>query len=466
MSGAPDVKRAYLFEIHFGLQQTAHKSTKMKKVIILGAAGRDFHNFNVFFRNNKAYKVVAFTMAQLPVGKRTYPPILAGKLYPKGIPIYPESKLTELIKKFKVDVCVLAYSDLSYNYVMRKGAEVQAAGADFWLLGPRSTMLKSKKQVISVCAVRTGCGKSQTSRKIVRILREAGKKVVVIRHPMPYGDLSKQIVQRFASFKDLDKQKCTIEEREDYEPHIAMGSVVYAGVDYEKILRRAEKEADIIVWDGGNNDFPFIKPDLHIVVADPHRPGHEISYYPGEINARMADVIIINKVDTAKPANVKVVEQNIKKVNPKAKVIKAASPISVDKPELIRNKRVLIVEDGPTLTHGEMPYGAGTVAAKKFRAKAAVDPKKYFTPSFKRALAKYPHLEGKKLLPAIGYSKTQINELQKIINRTPADAVILGTPTDLSRYLKLNKPAVHVKYELEELTKPGLKQILSKFIKA
>jgi len=434
-----------------------------RRVIILGAAGRDYHNFNMFFRNSKLHKVVAFTRTQLPTKITPYPKVLAGKLYAKGIPIYPESQLTQLIKKFNVDVCVLAYSDLSYDYVMRKVAEVNAAGANFCMLGPKLTMLKSKKPVISVCAVRTGCGKSQTSRKVVKLLKEKGKKVVVIRHPMPYGDLSKQIVQRFASFKDLDKHKCTIEEREDYEPHIAMGSVVYAGVDYEKVLRQAEKEADIIVWDGGNNDFSFIKSDLHIVLADPLRPGHEIAYYPGDINARMADVVIINKVKAAKLKDIKTVEKNIKEINPKAKIIKASSPVSVDKPELIRGKKVLIIEDGPTLTHGEMSYGAGTVAAKKFRAKVAVDPKKYLTKNYKDALAKYPHLKGKKLLPAIGYSKTQILELQKIINKIPADSVILATPTDLSRYLKLNKLSCHVKYELKELTKPNLKQILKRF---
>ncbi len=433
-----------------------------RRVLILGAAGRDFHNFNTFFRDNKNYRVIAFTMTQLPVGKRTYPKILAGNLYPKGIPIYPESKISELIKKHRIDICVLAYSDLTYDYVMRIAAKVNSLGADFWLLGPKSTMLKSKKPIISVCAIRTGCGKSQTSRKIVKILKEKGRKVVVIRHPMPYGDLSKQIVQRFASYEDLEKYKCTIEEREDYEPHLEMGTIVYAGVDYKKILKEAEKEADVIIWDGGNNDFSFIKSDLYITVADALRPGHEISYYPGEINARMADVIIINKAKTAKPSDIKIIEQNIKKINHKARIIKASSPVSVDNPNLIQGKKALVIEDGPTLTHGEMSYGAGMLAAKKYKAKI-VNPKNYLTSFYKKYVARYPHLKGQKIIPAIGYSKSQMRELQKIINKAEVDIVILGTPTNLSRFLKLNKPAVHVKYKLRELGRLNLKRILRNF---
>ena len=429
------------------------------RVIIMGAAGRDFHNFNVYFRDNPSYEVVAFTATQIPgIEERVYPPELAGSNYPNGIPIYPEEELPELIKKFNVDLVVFAYSDVSHEYVMHKASTVLAAGADFRLMGPKTTMLKAKVPVVSVCAVRTGCGKSQTSRKVVKILREMGYKVVVIRHPMPYGDLRKQVCQRFATFEDLDKYECTIEEREEYEPHLRNGVIVYAGVDYEKILREAEKEAEIIIWDGGNNDLPFYKPDLHIVVADPHRPGHELKYHPGEANLRMADVVIINKVDTADPKNVEIVERNIKQVNSKAIIVKASSPMTVDKPEMIKGKRVIVIEDGPTLTHGEMPYGIGTIAARKLGASEIVDPRPYAVGSIVEAYEKYGHLGP--ILPALGYGKEQIEELEKTINSIPCDVVVVGTPIDLRRVLSINKPAVHVRYELQEVGSPNLKEIL------
>jgi len=429
------------------------------RVIIMGAAGRDFHNFNVYFRDNPSYEVVAFTATQIPgIEERVYPPELAGSNYPNGIPIYPEEELPELIKKFNVDLVVFAYSDVSHEYVMHKASTVLAAGADFRLMGPKTTMLKAKVPVVSVCAVRTGCGKSQTSRKVVKILREMGYKVVVIRHPMPYGDLRKQVCQRFATFEDLDKYECTIEEREEYEPHLRNGVIVYAGVDYEKILQEAEKEAEIIIWDGGNNDLPFYKPDLHIVVADPHRPGHELKYYPGEANLRMADVVIINKVDTADPKNVEIVERNIKQVNSKAIIVKASSPMTVDKPEMIKGKRVIVIEDGPTLTHGEMPYGIGTIAARKLGASEIVDPRPYAVGSIVEAYEKYGHLGP--ILPALGYGKEQIEELEKTINSIPCDVVVVGTPIDLRRVLSINKPAVHVRYELQEVGSPNLKEIL------
>ncbi|NJE07879.1 GTPase [Thermococcus sp. M39] len=436
---------------------------KKKRVIILGAAGRDFHNFNVFFRNNPDYEVVAFTATQIPdIEGRIYPPELAGPLYPNGIPIWSEDDLEKIIKEHNIDIAVFAYSDVSHEHVMHLASRVHAAGADFWLLGPKSTMLKSSKPVIAVTAVRTGCGKSQTSRKVAKILKDLGYKVAVIRHPMPYGDLRKQIVQRFATYEDLDKYECTIEEREEYEPHIDYGHVVYAGVDYEKILREAEKEADIILWDGGNNDFPFYEPDLWIVVADPHRPGHELKYHPGETNFRAADVIIINKIETAYPENVQKVRENIEKVNPNAIVIEAASPIFVDKPELIKGKRVLVVEDGPTLTHGGMKYGAGYVAAKKFGAKEIIDPRPYAVGSIVETYKKYPHLDV--ILPAMGYSPKQIKELEETINRADADVVVIGTPIDLRRILNINKPAVRVRYELEEIGQPKLYDILKDFV--
>ncbi|MDK2869433.1 MAG: hypothetical protein PWP39_668 [Pyrococcus sp.] len=437
---------------------------KRRRVVILGAAGRDFHNFNVFFRNNPDYEVVAFTATQIPdIEGRLYPPELAGELYPNGIPILPEDDLEKIIKEHDVDIVVFAYSDVSHEHVMHLASRAHSAGADFWLLGPKSTMLKSSKPVVAVTAVRTGCGKSQTSRKVAQILQEMGFKVVAVRHPMPYGDLRKQVVQRFATFEDLDRHECTIEEREEYEPYLERGMVVYAGVDYEKILREAEKEADIILWDGGNNDFPFFEPDLWIVVTDPHRPGHELTHHPGETNFRSADVIIINKIDTAPPENIQKIRENIEKINPNAIVIEAASPIFVDKPELIKGKRVLVVEDGPTLTHGGMSFGAGYIAAKKFGAKEIIDPRPYAVGSIIETYKKYPHLSN--ILPAMGYGKKQIKELEETINRADADVVVMGTPVDLRRFMNLNKPAVRVKYELEEIGKPKLRDVLEEWVK-
>ena len=435
------------------------------KVIIMGAAGRDFHNFNVFFRENNKFEVVCFTATQIPsIENRRYPPELSGKLYPNGIPIYPEEEIYDLIRKYDVDKVVLAYSDLSYDYVMRRSAIVNAAGADFWLMGPNATMLESKKPVIAVCAVRTGCGKSQISRAIFRILRNKGIKVVSVRHPMPYDrDLRKQVCQRFESYDDLDRYECTIEEREEYEPYIDMGGVVYAGVDYEEILRNAEKDADIIIWDGGNNDFPFYKPDLWITVADPHRAGHEIKYYPGEVNFRSADIIIINKVNTADRGNIEIVRDNALKLNPDAKIIEGISTISVDKPELIKNRRVLVVEDGPTVTHGSMSYGAGTVAAREYGAKEIIDPRKYAVGSIVDTFNKYKHL--KNVLPAMGYGKEQIEELQETINNADCDVVVSGTPIDLSRVIEVNKPVVRVRYGVGESTFKELEKIVEEFLK-
>ncbi len=434
---------------------------KSKRVLIMGAAGRDFFNFNVVFRNNPNYKVIAFTATQIPgIEKRVYPKELAGRLYPKGIPIYPEERLPELIKKFKIDQVVFAYSDVTHEYVMHKASIALSNGADFVLLGPDSTMLKSSKPVISVTAVRTGSGKSQVTRKIAKILKSRGKKVVIIRHPMPYGDLRKQICQRFASYRDLDKYNTTIEEREEYEPHIANGVIVYAGVDYEKILRETEKEADVIIWDGGNNDFSFIKSNLYIVVVDPHRAGHELKYHPGETNLRMADVVIVNKIDSARRPSIRQVIKNIKSSNSKTKIILAKSVVTVDKPELITRKQVLVVEDGPTLTHGGMPYGAGTVAARKYKCKI-VDARRYAIGFIKDIYKKYTHLT--KELPAMGYSKKQVKELEKTINRAKCDAVIDATPVTLPRIMKINKPVVQVNYELQEVGKPNLQDILKKF---
>jgi len=433
------------------------------KVVIMGAAGRDFHNFNVYFRNNSIYEVVAFTATQIPgIEGRTYPSELAGPDYPDGIPIYPEQELPILIKERDIDQVIFAYSDVSHEYVMHKASIILASGADFRLMGPKTTMLKAKVPVVSVCAVRTGSGKSQTSRQVAKILKSKGLRVVVIRHPMPYGDLRKQIWERFASYEDLDRYECTIEEREEYEPHIDNGIIVYAGVDYGKILEKAEKEADIIVWDGGNNDLPFYKPDLHIVVADPHRAGHEVSYYPGEANLRMANVVIINKVDTADPQNVKQVKENIKMLNSKAIILDAASPITADKPELIKGKPVLVIEDGPTLTHGNMPYGAGTLMAQKLGAKEIVDPKPYAVGSIKETYKKYTHLGT--ILPAIGYGEKQIAELKETIERTPCDVVVIGTPIDLRRVMTINKPTVRVKYELQVLGPVSLEQVLEGFL--
>ncbi len=433
------------------------------KVIIMGAAGRDFHNFNVYFRNNDFYKVVAFTATQIPgIAERGYPPELSGPNYPNGIPIYPEEELPNLIKQHDIDQVVFAYSDVPHEYVMHKASMVLANGADFRLMGPKTTMLEAKVPLVSVCAVRTGSGKSQTSRQVAKILKNKGLRVVAIRHPMPYGDLRKQIWQRFATYEDLDKHECTIEEREEYEPHIDNGIIVYAGVDYEKILREAEKEADVIVWDGGNNDLPFYKSDLHIVVADPHRAGNELTYYPGETNLTMANVIIINKVDTADPKNVEKVKKNIIKVNPKAKVLEAASPVTVDKPELVKGKRVLVIEDGPTLTHGNMPYGAGAVIAKKLGAMEMVDPRPYAVGSIKETYEKYTHLGA--ILPAVGYGDKQIAELKATIDSTPCDAVVIGTPIDLRRVMTIDKPTVRAKYELKVLGPVTLEEILEEFL--
>lgn len=437
--------------------------TDKKKVVIMGASGRDYHNFNMFFRNNRNYEVVAFTHAQVSVSTRVYPKALAGKLYTKDIPIFPEKFLTQIIKKYKVDEVVLAYSDLSYIDVMRKASAVLAAGADFSMMGPTSTMLESKKFVISVCGVRTGVGKSPTSRKIVHILKSLGKQVVVVRHPMPYQrDLRKEVVQRFSGVEDLKKQNCTIEEMEEYYPHIKDGTTVFAGVDYKEVLKAAEKEADVIVWDGGNNDLPFIRPNLHIVVADARRPGHEIMYYPGEANLRMADIVIVNKVDTAKPNDIETVVSNVMSVNPKALILKAALDRSVDRPELVRGKRVLLVEDGPTLTHGGLSFGAATLVAQSLGA-YIVNPRDKAVGSIKSAYIQYPQLGT--ALPAMGYSKKQMGELEDTINAVDADSVLLGTPVDLREFMMINKPAARVSYELREIGKPDLREILIKALR-
>ncbi len=435
-----------------------------RNVIIIGAAGRDFHNFNTYFRGNEAYNVVAFTAAQIPdIAGRKYPTELAGKLYPAGIPIHLEADLPKLIKELKVDECVFAYSDVPYSHVMGVGAIVNAAGATFTLLGPKDTQVKSTKPVIGVCAVRTGAGKSQTSRKIVQMLMDKGLKVVAVRHPMPYGDLVAQKVQRFATVEDLKKHKCTIEEMEEYEPHVVRGNVIYAGVDYEAILREAEKEADVILWDGGNNDFPFYKTDLLFTVADPHRPGNEVSFYPGEVSLRMADVIIINKIDTAGPEGIQTVRDSIQKVNPAAIVIDGASPITVDHPELIKGKRCLVVEDGPTLTHGHMKIGAGTVAARKFGAKELVDPRPYVVGKLADTFKTYPNIGT--LLPAMGYGDQQVKDLEATINKTDCDTVVIATPIDLNRIVKINKPTVKVGYDLQEIGSPNLAEVLDEFCK-
>ncbi len=434
------------------------------KVIIMGAAGRDFQNFNVFFRNNEDYEVVAFTAEQIPgIGDRMYPPELSGPLYPKGIQIYPEEKLPELIKKFDVEQCILAYSDLPYETVGHKIAWVNQLGPDIRLMGPKNTSIKSKKPVIAICAVRTGCGKSQTSRRVNQILVDMGIKPVNIRHPMPYDpDLTSQIAQRYATLEDLDKYRCTIEEREEYEPMINMGVILYAGVDYGKILEQAEQEADVITWDGGNNDFSFYKPDLLITIVDPHRPGHEISYYPGETNLRMADVVIINKVATADYEVIEEVRDNIMDVNPNAIIIDAASPLGVENMASIRGKRVLVVEDGPTVTHGDMPYGAGLIAARKAGA-IIIDPRPFAVGSIKDTFEKYYHLEN--VLPAMGYGKKQMEELQQTINKSDAEAIVIGTPIDLKSVIKINKPSVRVKYDLQEIGKPDLEDVLKDFVK-
>ncbi len=429
-----------------------------RKVIILGAAGRDFHNFNVFFRDNSEYEVVAFTATQIPgIEGRRYPPELAGELYPQGIPIEPEERLEELIRDKGVEIAVFSYSDVSHQHVMERAARAQAAGADFWLLGPESTMLTSAKPVVAVCAVRTGCGKSQTTRRVAEILKGKGRKVAVIRHPMPYGDLVAQRVQRFSSLEDLDRYRCTIEEREEYEPHIAQGNVVYAGVDYAEILAAAEAEADVILWDGGNNDFPFIKPDLLIVVADPLRAGHELTYWPGSVNIRMADVVVINKVDSASLEQLEALRENIRRVNPRAVVIEAASPITVEEPEVLRGKKILAIEDGPTVTHGEMPYGAAAVAARKLGAEL-VDPRPYAQGGIAETYAKYPHLGP--VLPAMGYGEKQIADLAATIARVPCEAIAIGTPIDLRRLIEMPVPATRVRYELQEIGRPTLEDVL------
>jgi predicted GTPase len=434
-----------------------------RKVIIMGAAGRDFHNFNVFYRDNDAYEVVAFTATQIPgIDDKKYPAELAGKLYPNGIEIHPESEIVNLIKKYNVDTVVFAYSDQPHEVVMNKGAIVNAAGADFVMMGA-NTMVKTTKPLVTICAARTGCGKSQTTRAVVKALKAMGKKVVSIRHPMPYGDLVAQKVQRFAELADLAKHKCTIEEMEEYEPHIMMGSVIYAGVDYEAIVREAEKEADVIVWDGGNNDIPFYTSDkkLNIVVVDPHRPGDEISYYPGETNLHIADVIVINKIDSADLENIQEVRENVRSRNNQAIIIEAASPLFVDKPELIKDKKVLVVEDGPTLTHGEMAYGAGVIAAEKYGCAEMIDPRPWAIGEIAETFEKYPEIGI--LLPAMGYSEQQIKDMEKTINDTECDTVVIATPIDLRRLVNINKPACQVNYELQEIGVPTIADILKKF---
>jgi len=438
-----------------------------KRIIIIGAAGRDFHNFNTYYRNQSEYEVVAFTAAQIPdIDGRKYPAELAGNLYPDGIPIFAQEELPELIAKFDADTCVFSYSDVPYARVMAVSALVNACGANFALLGPKGTMIKSRKPVIAVVASRTGCGKSQTSRKVIEILMGMGFKVVAVRHPMPYGDLVAQKVQRYAEIADLEKNKCTVEEMEEYEPHVVRGNVIYAGVDYEAILREAEKDpkgCDVILWDGGNNDFSFYKPDLTITVVDPHRPGHELSYYPGEVNLRLADVVVINKIDTARPEDVQKVRENIATVNPKAIVVDGASPIRVDDPSLIRGKRVLVVEDGPTLTHGEMKIGAGVVAARKFGAAEEVDPRPFTVGKLSETFEIYPNIG--KLLPAMGYGKQQLKDLETTINHTDCDSVIIATPIDLNRIIKIRKPNTRVYYDLQEIGQPDLTGVLNDFVK-
>jgi predicted GTPase len=436
-----------------------------KRVLILGAAGRDFHNFNTYYRDNPLYRVVAFTATQIPdIAGRKYPVELAGKLYPDGIPILEESEAVDIIKREKVDECVFAYSDVTYEYVMHLGARCMAAGADFKLMGTRSTMVKSTKPIIAITAVRTGCGKSQTTRYISRILKEMGKKVVAIRHPMPYGDLAKQEWQRFAAYADLDKHKCTIEEREEYEPHIDNGFIIYSGVDYEKILREAEKEADVILWDGGNNDLPFYACDMHVVIADPHRSGDEMTYFPSEANFLLADVIVINKCDSVTDEKtIKSIEENAAKFNPKAMVMRANSPVTVEKPEMVKGKKVLVIEDGPTLTHGRMTFGAGVVAAKNVGVAEMVDPTPYAVASIAATYKKYPNAKG--ILPAMGYGDQQVKDLEATIDATPCDVVLSATPIDITRVLKVNKPMVRASYELEEV-KPGrLAEAIKKVVK-
>ena len=439
----------------------------MKRIIILGAAGRDFHNFNAYYRDNPDCEVVAFTAAQIPdIAGRSYPKELAGKNYPNGIPILPEDELEDLIKKYGADECVFSYSDVSYQFIMGIGARANAAGAAFTLLGPKQNMLKSSKKVIAVGAVRTGCGKSQTTLRISQILNEKGLKVIAVRHPMPYGDLNAQKVQRFASLDDLKKYNCTIEEMEEYEPHITRGNVIYAGVDYAEVLRQAENDpngCDVILWDGGNNDFPFFKPDLMITVTDPHRPGHELAYYPGEVTLRLADVVVINKIDSADFAGIQTVRKNIAKVNPGATVIDAASTITVDNPELIKGKRVLIIEDGPTLTHGDMKIGAGVVAAHRFGAAEIVDPQAYAVGKLAETYQIYPDIGT--VLPAMGYGQQQLDDLAKTIENTPCDSIVIATPIDLGRIIKMTKPNTRVTYALQEIGAPCLRDVIEDFLK-
>jgi len=435
------------------------------KVLIMGAAGRDFHNFNVFFRDKENYNVVAFTATQIPeIAGRKYPAKLCGKLYPNGIPIYPEEDLTKLIKEYNIDQVIFAYSDIPNSYVMEKSAIVNATGADFVLMGTKDTMIKSNKPVIAVCAVRTGCGKSQVSRKLFEILQKKGFNAAAIRHPIPYDqDMTTQIVQRFSKYEDLDKYNCTIEEREEYEPYIDMGGVIFSGIDYKKILLEAEKEADVIIWDGGNNDFSFIKPDLLITIADPHRAGHELSYYPGELNARQADIIIINKVNTAKKEEIETVRKNIKRINPNAQIIEGISAITSDDKEKIKGKRVLVIEDGPTVTHGGMKFGAGKIAADMWGAKEIIDPRSFAVGSIVETFKKYQHLSN--VLPAMGYGKKQIRELEKTINNTDCELVISGTPIDITRVLKSDKTIIRIKYNVGEETSKELEKIVDNFIK-
>ena len=436
-----------------------------KNVIIIGAAGRDFHNFNTCYRDREEYNVVAFTAAQIPdIDGRRYPPELAGSLYPDGIPIHAQADLPSLIRDLDVDLCAFSYSDISYQEVMNVGSIVNAAGADFLLIGPRQSMISSSKPVIAVCAVRTGCGKSQTSRRIIELLMDKGLKVVAIRHPMPYGNLNAQKVQRFASIDDLHQHHCTIEEMEEYEPHIVRGNVIYAGIDYQAILLEAEKEADVIIWDGGNNDFPFYKPDLMITVTDPHRAGHELTYYPGETTLRMADIVVINKIDTSGPEQIHQLRKNILKVNPGARVVDAASPLTVDYPERIRGKRVLVVEDGPTLTHGQMKIGAGTVAAQKFGAAECIDPRPFAVGKIQETFQAYPEIGA--LLPAMGYGEQQIRDLEETIAATECDSVVIGTPIDLTRVISIGQPVVKVGYELQEIGQPDLCHLLCDFLKS
>jgi len=433
------------------------------RVIIMGAAGRDFHDFNVYWKQRSDVEVVCFTATQIPgIDDRLYPPVLAGERYPEGIPIKAEDELEALIAEHQVNEVTLAYSDLPYEFVMHQASRVQAAGASFRLTGAAQTMVSSNKPVIAVCAVRTGCGKSQTTRRVSEILRDAGKKIAVVRHPMPYGDLAKQACQRFGELADMDLHECTIEEREEYEPHIVAGNLVFAGVDYERILREAEKEADVVLWDGGNNDTPFYTPDLHIVVVDPHRPGHEVTYYPGETNLRMADLVVINKVDTADSKNVEIVEKNSRRINPTAKILRADSPITVDDPQAVKGKKVLVVEDGPTLTHGSMAYGAGHVAARKLGAAQIVDPRPYAQGSLKGVFEKYGQIT--EILPAMGYGERQMAELEATINQTPCDLVLVATPIDLGKLLEIDKPSMRVRYELKEHDEAALREAVLKAV--